>query len=82
MYAQSERLISRRGAVKSTEALPAISGSTVVKPVDAVAAEGDVDEDDDDDGGDGGVAMMVLHEFIAALVRIAWDCYPLQVTAR
>lgn len=79
VYAQSERLTTRRGAVRmATGELPAVSGARVVKAEDMVAEEGDVDNDDDDDAGDGGLAMMVLHEFIAALVRIAWDCFPMQ----
>lgn len=27
---------------------------------------------------DGGMASMVMHEFIHALIRIAWECYPIE----
>lgn len=26
--------------------------------------------------GDGGAASMVMYEFVHALIRLAWDCYP------
>ena len=29
-----------------------------------------------DDGGDGGISTMVMHEFIHALLRLAWQCFP------
>ena len=35
-------------------------------------------EEDDDDGGDGGAAVLVIREFVCALVRVAWIAYPRQ----
>ena len=35
-------------------------------------------EEDDDDGDDGGTAVLVIREFVCALVRVAWQAYPHQ----
>lgn len=37
----------------------------------------DIFKVEDEEEGDGGAASMVLHEFIHALIRLAWECYPI-----
>ena len=57
--------------------------ATAVSEADIRAAMASLDDelpaecegDAGDDEGDGGAGAMVLHEFVAALVRLAWDCY-------
>lgn len=41
----------------------------------AMLGEGALEEEDDDVGGDGGTNGMVLHEFVSALIRLAWTTY-------
>lgn len=47
------------------------------KPVDPGELSFEGLEDDDDNDGDGGTAALVMKEFVCAMVRVAWICYPL-----
>lgn len=66
-----EELVS---ALKKQIAASKASGKKGGGGVSKMAGLFDVEPEDEED--DGGVAAMVLNEFIHALVRVAWECYP------
>ena len=65
------------GAAVNAAAAEEAAGEEAAEAEEEAALDVTLEESDADDDDDGGVASMVLHEFVAAIIRLAWTIYAL-----